>query len=158
MVKEMGQYYANRVTIFLDCRLADPNSSAQRSRLEQAISFAATLIDRACERSVPVGLAVSGGQAKVIHHGQGSGHRWRLMTELAGLLCSGLESEIPGPPDIRPRSWVDSQFWLIGTGVSQRAGDIGTKPYNATVIDSESAQFNTWFTPDFVESAIDLRK
>ena len=153
MVKEMGQYYANRVTIFLNCRLADPSSSAQRSRLEQAISFAATLIDRACERSVPVGLAVSGGKAKVIQHGQGIGHRWRLMTELAGLHCSNLESEMPRPPDIRPRSWVDSQYWLIGAGVSQRAGEISTRAYNATVIDSECTNFNSLFTPDFLETA-----
>ena len=158
MVKEMGQYYANRVTIFLDCRLADPSSVSQLRCLEQAISFAATLIDRACERSVPVGLAVSGGNTKVIQHGQGGGHRWRLMTELAGLQASDLKSSLPGPPDIRPRSWVESQYWLIGAGVSQRTGAISTRHYNATVIDSESTKFEDLFTPDFVETTADFSK
>ena len=153
MVKEMSETHANRITILLDCRLADPNSSAQRSRLELAISFAAALIDRACERSVSVGLVVSGGEAKVIQHGQGSGHRWRLMTELAGLHCSDLKSELPSPPEIRPRSWVDSQYWLIGAGVSRQPDVFGVKHYNVTVVDSENTQFDDWFTPDFVETA-----
>lgn len=146
MVKEMAEYNSNQITILLDTRVEDPLSLEQQDKLEQAISFAATLIDRATERSLPVALVVSGGDMKVVRHGRGSGHRWRLMTELSGVRMGSWTGQLPNLGAFRPRSFSDAHFWIIGVGVSKHQQEIGGIGQSTTVIDCLSERFEEIFT------------
>lgn len=147
MVKEMAEYHSNQITVLLDTRVEDPLSLEQQDFLERAISFAATLIDRATERSLPVALVVSGGDMKVVRHGRGAGHRWRLMTELASVRMGRWGGKLPNVGAFRPRSFSDAHYWVIGVGISQHQDEIGGSSQNMTIIDCLSERFDDMFTP-----------
>jgi uncharacterized protein (DUF58 family) len=146
MVKEMAEYNSNHVTILLDTRVEDPLSLEQQMQLEKSISFAATIIDRATERSLPVALVVSGGDIKLVQHGRGLAHRWGLMTELAAVRMGSWKAELPNLGSFRPRSFTDAHYWVIGVGVSQHLGELGVQRGNVTVIDTLSEEFENMFT------------
>ena len=145
MVKEMAEYNSNQLTILLDTRVEDPLSLPQQQMLEEAISFAATLVDRATERCLPVALVVSGGDMKVVKHGRGAGHRWSLMTELAGVRMGSWSAALPSLDGFHPRSFVDSHYWVIGVGVSKHMVPIGRSGRSVTVIDVQSDRFTRLF-------------
>ena len=147
MVKEMAEYHSNQVTILLDTRVEDPLSLHQQDMLERAISFAATLVDRATERSLPVALVVSGGDMKIVRHGRGAGHRWSLMTELAGVRMGSWEAQLPNLGSFRPRSFADAHYWVIGVGISQHAELLSGHEKNMTIIDCLSDNFQDIFSP-----------
>ena len=145
MVKEMAEYNANQLTVLLDTRVEDPLSLDQQEMLEEAISFAASVIDRATERCLPIALVVSGGDVKIVKHGRGSGHRWALMTELAGVRMGGRGAELPNVGAFRPRSFGEAHCWVVGVGVSKHFGEISSYGSNMTVIDVQSARFKQLF-------------
>lgn len=149
MVKEMAEYNSNQITILLDTRVNDPLSLSEQCMLEEAISFAATLIDRATERSLPVGLVIHGAEMKVVNHGRGTGHRWSLMTELAGVRMGSWLSPLPAVGAFRPRSFVDAHHWVIGVGIDEHLEELGAFGRNTTVIDVNSKQFGDMFEMEF---------
>ena len=145
-VKEMAEYNSNQLTVVLDTRVEDPLSLTQQYLLEQAISFAASIIDRATERSLPVALVVTGGDMKLIKHGRGTGHRWSVMTELAGVRMGSWSTELPNPGSFRPRSFADAHYWIVGVGLEEHADELGRYGTNRTVIDVKSPRFDQVFT------------
>jgi uncharacterized protein (DUF58 family) len=154
VVREMAEYNSNHLTLLLDTRVENPLSLKQQALLEAAISFAATVIDRATSRCLPIALVVSGGDIRVVDHGRGSGHRWALMTELAGVRMGSWQDDLPSVGSFRPRSFVDAHYWVIGVGVSRHMTDMGRYARNVTVIDAESESFHELFTmahPDAVQ-------
>ena len=148
MVKEMAEYDSNHMTILLDTRVSDPLSLEQQMQLEKAICFAATLIDRATERSLPVALVVSGGDVKFVNHGRGSAHRWGLMTELAGVRMGNWDTEMPHPGSFRPRSFHNVHYWILGVSVKEHLGEVLGGHANITIIDSASEDFDELFEVD----------
>jgi hypothetical protein len=113
--------------------------------LEEAISFVATVIDRATERCLPVALVVSGSDVKIVKHDRGTGHRWALMTELAGVRMGSWQDELPSENSFRPRSFVDTHCLVVGVGVSSRLENWGRYGRNVTIIDVRSKRFRDLF-------------
>jgi uncharacterized protein (DUF58 family) len=148
MVKEMAEYNATQLTVLVDTRVEDPLSLEQQNMLEDAVSFAATLIDRATERSLPIALVVSGCDHKVVKHGRGAAHRWALMTELAGVRMGKWESNLPDVGSFQPRSFADAHFWVVGVGISNHIEDTCRHHTNITVIDVQSEGFSHLFVPN----------
>jgi len=148
LVREMAEYNTNQVTILLDTRVEDPLSVMQQEALEHAISFAATLIDRATERCLPVALVISGGEMKIVKHGRGLGHRWGLMTDLSGVRMGSWNTRLPSFGGFRPRSFVDAHCWIIGVGVRWHLPEeVSRITRNVTVIDALDDAFPGLFTP-----------
>lgn len=153
MVREMAEYNSNHITILLDTRVEDSLSLPQQEALEKAISFAATLIDRATDRCLPVALVISGGELKIVKHGRGTGHRWGLMTELAGVRMGSWGKALPSIGGFRPRSFVDAHCWIIGVGIRRHLPeDMGRAGRNITIMDALSEDFDELFTVTGLES------
>jgi uncharacterized protein (DUF58 family) len=147
MVKEMSEYNAAQLAVLLDTRVEDPLSLEQQNMLEDAVSFAATLIDRATERCLPIALVVSGCDHKVVNHGRGAAHRWALMTELAGVRMGKWESNLPDVGGFQPRTFTDAHFWVVGVGISNHVDDACRFHRNITVVDVQTEAFGHLFTP-----------
>jgi len=147
MVKEMSEYNSNQITIMLDTRVEDPLSVEQQDMLEEAISFAATMIDRATERCLPVALAVSGGEVKMFKRGRGAAHRWALMTELAGVRMGTWEDQLPGIDTLHPRTFADAHCWVIGVGIYKHGYETGRFRPNVTLVDVDTEAFHRMFSP-----------
>ncbi|MBN2210821.1 MAG: DUF58 domain-containing protein, partial [Sedimentisphaerales bacterium] len=147
LVREMAEYNTNQVTILLDTRVEDPLSVEQQEALEHAISFAATLIDRATERCLPVALVISGGEVKIVKHGRGLGHRWGLMTDLSGVRMGSWNTRLPSFGGFRPRSFVDAHCWIIGVGIRRHLPEeVSRTTRNVTIIDALNDDFFGLFT------------
>lgn len=145
MVKEMAEYNANRLTVVVDCRLEDMLSLEQQNLLEEAISFAATLIDRATQRCLPVAMVVCGRETRIIKHGRGTSHRWSLMTELSDAQMSVWDYDYPDTSSLVPLSFIDSHQAIIGVGVSSHAGRLRRRGHEITVVDPTQESFNSLF-------------
>ena len=134
MVKEMAEYHANQITIILDLRI-DVKNIKQRDALETAICFVATLIERATERSLPIALILRGHKIKTMRHGQGAGHRWSLMTELAIVEMAVIDDSDSGVGGIYPKSFRDAHRWTVGVGIIDRYSDVAGYRGSSSLID-----------------------
>jgi uncharacterized protein (DUF58 family) len=147
MVKEMAEYHANQITIILDLRI-DVKNIKQRDALETAICFVATLIERATERSLPIALILRGHKIKTMRHGQGAGHRWSLMTELAIVEMAVIDDSDSGVGGIYPKSFRDAHRWIVGVGIIDRYSDVAGYRGSSSLIDVLEDKFSNIYSDE----------
>ena len=121
VVREMSRPLPEILWVILDTCQSDPSGAAE-SRREQAIRFAATLIDYAFSRQYKVGLALAYGSGpRVLSAEAGRGHRRALLDALADIdsNTSWRLSDTAGP--LRRGQLAEAQVVVVTDGAADQA-------------------------------------